>query len=123
MSCGRIENGRTPFAALWRVEQNVVGANPINLTWVAPTWVQLLQITANWLAIPAANEDIVLWKNHAGTAFDVDMLRFNPFLLQLQDWVCLDHFVFAPAEEARVQYPNTDGQAVGVELYFQQINK
>ncbi len=123
MSCGRIENGRVPFPALWRLQDNVVGANPINFTWAAPTWVQMLQITANWAAVPGATEDLVLWKNHAGTEWDVDLLRIDPNALALADWVCVENFVFEPGEEVRIEYPNTNAQAVGVEIYFQQLDK
>jgi len=126
MGCGKIENGLRPFPALWRLQANseAPGFGAINLTWEAPTWVKMLQVTANWAAVPTAvGEDLIVWKDHSGTEWDVDLLRVDPTALGLTDWVCLDPFVFEPGESARIQYANTDAQAVGVEIYFQQLDK
>jgi hypothetical protein len=123
MTCSRIENGKLPSATLWRIEYSVSGLNPVAFTWSAPTWVKLIQITANWAAVPINSEDFLLWKNHTGTEFDVELRRFDPNALSIKNWVALDQFVFEPAEVATVDYPNTDAQAVGIELYFQQLDR
>lgn len=127
MPCGRgiLENGQSPHPALWRVGQTVTGANPIALSWASPTWTQMLQITANWSIVPALAGDLVLWKDHTGTAYDVDLLRIDPSVaaLNITDWVCVENFVFEPGEIAKIDYPNPSGVTVGVELYFQQLDK
>lgn len=125
--CGRIING--VGAALvktwWRVEDNAVAgmSQTINIQWTAPTWVRLVQLTANWATVPLTSENITLIKDHTGTAFDVVLRSIDPSTtgLNLTDWVCNEEFYFEPGEIASLTYANTDDQAVGAELYFEKI--
>lgn len=116
-----VTNGKSPVDKYWRITQSVTGANPIALSWTAPQWVKLLQITANWEpAVPATSEQLVLWKQSGGT-YDVVFRTVDPNVLAIKDWVCVTGFLFEKGEIIRVDYPNTDAQTVGVELYIQEI--
>ena len=126
MGCCCLENGRSPFAALWRIEQSVGAGNPIALAWTAPTWVKLVQLTAHWSAIPVTSEFITLWKDHpGGTVFDVILSQRDPSVgaENIQNLACDNVWYFEPGEIATIDYPNTDNNNVGVEMYFQQIDK
>lgn len=121
-----LENGVPAAGFWWRIPQNVSGVNSISLSWTARTWVRLVQFTANWEPDPpATSENITLWKDHAGTAFDVVLKSFDPSAgaLNLKDLVCNDVFYFAPGEVAQLDYPNSDGQDVGVEMYFERLDR
>jgi len=124
MGCCLLENGQSSHAALWRLEANVT-TGALSLTWTAPTWVHMLQITANWSAVPLTSENLTLIKDHAGAAFDVTFRNADPSVgaLNIQNWVCVEHFVWEPGEIVQIDYPNSDNNNVGVEIYFQQIDK
>lgn len=122
----RLENGLPAAGFFWRIPANVSGVNPIALSWTARTWVRLVQFTANWEPdVPVTSENITLWKDHASTEFDVVLKSFDPSAgaLNLKDLVCNDVFYFEPGEIARVDYPNSDGNDVGVELYFERLDR
>lgn len=121
----KLENGMPAVGYWWRIPENVTGVNPIALSWTARTWVRLVQWTANWSAIPTTAENITLWKDHAGTEFDVVLKAFEPSTsgLNLTDLVCLYQYYFEPGEVARLDYNNSDGNDVGVELYFERLDR
>ena len=64
--CGHTINGQTPVDKIWVERQSVAGlGNPIDFNWTAPTWVKLIQIEANWDAVPTTSEFLTVWKNHS----------------------------------------------------------
>lgn len=120
-----LENGKPRAGYFWRAEQSVV-VGAIQLTWTAPCWSRLVQVTANWEpAVPTTSEYLTCWKNHIGTDFDVVIFNIDPSAagLNLKDWWCGDYVYLEPGEIWVMDYPNSDNQAVGFEAYFQRLDR
>lgn len=120
----RLTNGQAPVEFMWRIENSVTGANALSINWTTPTWVQLVMFTVNIEpSIPITSEQIILWKDHTGTAYDVVLRAIDPSTTDanIKDWVCNEIFTFEPGEHIRLDYPNSDAQNIGAELYIRRI--
>lgn len=122
--CGHTIDGQAPVDKIWVARQSVAGlGNPIDLSWTAPTWVKLVQIEANWDAVPTTSEFITVWKNRTGALYDVTVRAIDPSTgaANIMDWFCNLCAIFEPGDVIEVDYANTDGNTVGVQIFMQRI--
>jgi len=105
---------------MWRYQQLASGV-AININWLAPTWVKLVQITARWSAVPVAVENFQLIKDHAGTGLDVALITFDPATLAIINYDNEQVYWFEPGETIKVSYANTNARNILVDLYIRQV--
>lgn len=99
-------------------------AESIALDYVVPCNCVMVQIVAHWAAIPAASEDISLWKESAVDArLDTVLAAMDPSPTEYntKDWVCTIPFFWPKGDHVRIDYNNTNDQNVGVEIILQQV--
>lgn len=99
-------------------------AESISISWVATKHCMMEQMIAHWDAVPTTSEYIILSKLSGVDA------RVNTILRQvdpsvgaenLTDLACVIPFYWDPGDTVRITYPNTEDQAVGVEIFLVEV--
>ncbi len=96
----------------------------IAISFVAPSELQMEQLTCHWGAIPTTAEDITLTKiSVEGFRYDTVLRAEDPSVndLNVQDIVCVIPFRFAQGDTVSVTYPNTDNLDVGCEIMLKAV--
>lgn len=121
--CSTLENGRPPFSTFVRTADV---STPLALSWTAPYWAKVVQVTATWSAIPTTAENMRLWKDHpGGTLGDVTIIQFDPSPADKNwsDWICNEVWYLEPGEIVKLEYPDSDGFLLSAEIYTQRLDK
>jgi hypothetical protein len=96
----------------------------INLEWTATTHVVMEQFIATWEAIPVTSELFTLKKlSGVDPKLDVILRSVDPSAAgeSLTDLVCVIPFHWDKGDKVRFDFPNTDDQDCGVEIFLKEV--
>ena len=96
----------------------------INLEWTATCHVVMEQFLATWEAIPTVSELFTLKKlSGVDPRLNAVFRSVDPSLSgeSLTDLVCVIPFYWAKGDKVRFDYPNSDDQDCGVEIFLKEV--